>query len=366
MVESITIDDLDRQLVHCLSINGRASFSQIAGILEVSDQTVARRYRRMRSAGALRVVGLKSKRLGGLGWFLRMRCTPGAGSAIAMALARRPDTAWVQLLSGDTEVLCSLRSDAREDRDSLLAKLSRGGRVVEVTAHSLLHMFTGGPDGLGFLAVLPPERVAPLRSWPTGDRADHGTEASATSNEASATSDPAIELTEVDRALFGALGMDGRASHADLATATGWSESTIRRRMEQLTESGLLYFDLELNLPAFGFHAAAWLWMVVPPSELEAVGKALAGFPEVAYAVATTGPANLAACAVCRDEPGLYEFLTRKVGGIPAIERIETAPIIRTVKQATVILAPGSLRDTVGATAVGGMVLSTYMDHLEA
>jgi DNA-binding Lrp family transcriptional regulator len=340
VVESITIDDLDRQLVHCLGVNGRASFSQVAGVLGVSDQTVARRYRRMRSAGVLRVVGLKSrKRLGALGWFLRMRCVPGAGSGIAMALARRPDTTWVQLLSGDTEVLCSLRSDAREDRDSLLAKLPRGGRIVEVTAHSLLHMFTGGPDGLGFLAVLPPERVQPLRYQVAGHPAEQGTTKEGT------TKDSAIELTEVDRALFGALGADGRASHADLATATGWSETTVRRRMEQLTESGLLYFDLELNLPVFGFRAAAWLWMAVPPAELEAVGKALAGFPEVAYAAATTGPANLAACVVCRDEPGLYEFLTRKAGGIPAIERIETAPIIRTVKQASVVLAPGGIRE---------------------
>ena len=211
-----------------------------------------------------------------------------------------------------------------------------------MTAHSLLHMFTGGPDGLGFLAVLAPERVAPLRYQPAGDPAERGNSA----NKGSAAKDSAIELTEVDRALLRALGADGRASHADLAAATGWSESTVRRRMEQLIESGLLYFDLELNLPVFGFRAAAWLWMAVPPSELEAVGKALAGFPEVAYAAATTGPANLAACVVCRDEPGLYEFLTRKAGGIPAIERIETAPIIRTVKQASVILAPGGMRDT--------------------
>jgi DNA-binding Lrp family transcriptional regulator len=223
---------------------------------------------------------------------------------------------------------------------------------VEVTAHSLLHMFAGGPDGLGFLAVLTPERVAPLRCQRAGD--PHST---------AGDKNMAIELSEVDRALFGVLGLDGRASHADLATATGWSESTVRRRMDQLIESGLLYFDLELNLPAFGFRAAAWLWMAVPPSELEVVGKALAGFPEVAYAVATTGPANLAACAVCRDEPGFYEFLTRKVGGIPAIDRIETAPIIRTVKQASVILAPGGLRDTVGASVWGNGLIHVVGPH---
>src|SRR5215472_5967026 len=101
-MENVTLDELDRQLVHCLGVNGRASFSQIAEILGVSDQTVARRYRRLRSSGALRVVGLKARhKVGALGWFLRMRCVPGSGQAIAAALARRPDTAWIHQRSGD-------------------------------------------------------------------------------------------------------------------------------------------------------------------------------------------------------------------------------------------------------------------------
>ncbi len=76
-MDSLTIDELDRQLVHCLSVDGRASFSRVAEILGVSDQTVARRYRRLRSSGVLRVVGLKARhKIGTLGWFLRMRCVP--------------------------------------------------------------------------------------------------------------------------------------------------------------------------------------------------------------------------------------------------------------------------------------------------
>src|SRR5580700_5764162 len=111
-MDTITIDDLDRQLAQCLGVDGRASFSQLAEVLGVSDQTVARRYRRLRSAGLLRVAGLKwDKKHGSAHWFLRLRSVPGAGEAIAAALARRNDTAWVQLLSGDTEVLCSLRGD---------------------------------------------------------------------------------------------------------------------------------------------------------------------------------------------------------------------------------------------------------------
>ena len=164
LVESITVDDLDRQLAQCLGIDGRASFSAIAEVLGVSDQTVARRYRRLRSTGVLRVVGLKyPKSTGYASWFLRLRCVPGSGEAIAAALAKRPDTAWVQLLSGDTEVLCSLHGDSASGSESLLTRMPRSGRIVAVTMYSRLHMFTGGPDALGFMDVLPLDRVAPLR-----------------------------------------------------------------------------------------------------------------------------------------------------------------------------------------------------------
>ncbi|MGH3164744.1 MAG: Lrp/AsnC ligand binding domain-containing protein, partial [Trebonia sp.] len=280
--------------------------------------TVARRYRRLRSSGVLRVVGLKARKsAGGHGWFLRMRCVPGSGQAIAAALVRRTDTAWVQLLSGDTEVFCALRGDAREDRAALLSKLPRSDRIVAVTAYSLLHMFTGGPNGLAALKVLPEGQAEPLR-YPV--RGGH------------------VELGELDEALFEALfealGEDGRAPYADLAARTGWSESTVRRRVDQLRDAGVLYFDLEVDLPAFGFRSTTWLSMSVPPARLAATGEALAKFPEVAYAVATTGPSNLAVCVVCRDEAEFYDFLTAKAGALPDVTHVETSPVIRTLKQA--------------------------------
>ena len=328
LVDPITVDDLDRQLTQCLGVDGRASLRAIADVLGVSDQTVARRYRRLRSAGALRVVGLKyPKSAGYANWFLRLRCVPGSGEAIAAALAKRGDTAWVQLLSGDTEVLCSLRGDSSDGTESLLHRMPRSGRIVAVTAYSRLHMFTGGPDALDFMDVMPADRVAPLRV-PVRSRPR--------------SADVEEAASDLDAALFSAFALDGRTPYADIAAATAYSETTIRRRTDQLRETGVLYFDLELDMPSFGFRSSAWLWLSVPPSHLADVGTALAKFPEIAYVTATTGPANLAACVVCRDEESLYEFLTAKVGALPGVERVETAPIIRTVKQASPVMVPRS------------------------
>jgi DNA-binding Lrp family transcriptional regulator len=41
--ESITLDRLDRQLLHALQFDGRVSFRLLADVLGSSEQTVARR-----------------------------------------------------------------------------------------------------------------------------------------------------------------------------------------------------------------------------------------------------------------------------------------------------------------------------------
>ena len=51
-------DDLDRGILHALQIDARAPFRRIGEVLGVSDQTVARRYARLRDRRAMRVLGM--------------------------------------------------------------------------------------------------------------------------------------------------------------------------------------------------------------------------------------------------------------------------------------------------------------------
>jgi DNA-binding Lrp family transcriptional regulator len=326
MVESITLDDLDRALVHALTVDGRAPFGTIAEVLGVSDQTIARRYRRLRSAGVLRVVGsINTMRLGWMNWAIRLRCAPGSAGAISTALAQRPDTFWVHVMSGGAEISCGTMARTPEERDTLLLqRLPRTGRVVSVTAYSLLHLYVGGPRSWpGAAASLTAEQVDRLRPAPPPE--DDG--------------EP-VMLDDGDQALLAALSLDARTSHAELAALTGWSESTIRRRMERLVASGVLFYDIDIPTEVLGFHSEARLWMSVRPSELASVGRALAAHTEVSFAAATTGPANLMAAVACRDDQALYRYLTERIGALEGIVQLETAPVIRTVKRAGSALKP--------------------------
>ncbi|MFF4616336.1 Lrp/AsnC family transcriptional regulator [Nonomuraea jabiensis] len=129
------------------------------------------------------------------------------------------------------------------------------------------------------------------------------------------------------------LARDGRAGYAELARATGWSEATAKRRLLRLRESGALTIQLDYSPRLLGYRAEARLWMTVRPSELLHVARALAGHPEISFASVTTGPTNLLATAICRDNADLYRYLTERVSALDAVQTLETAPVLRTVKR---------------------------------
>jgi DNA-binding Lrp family transcriptional regulator len=315
-VESGVLDELDRGLVHALQIDGRAPFARIAAVLGVSEHTVARRYRRLRTAGVLRVVGaVDGFRLGFASWTVRLRCTPDAAGAIAAALARRSDTFWVHVLSGGTEISCNLQAGADAERDGfLLEKLPGTRRVLAMSAHSMLQGFAG-PGGWRGLVALSAEQVARLRAPEAGG------------------GEEVVGLGGGDRELLDALAADGRLGFAELAAASGLSESTVRRRLEQLRALGVLSFQVEIAPGELGYRAEARLWMSVRPSAVVHVAQALAGHAEVSFCAVTTGPSNLVASVICRDSRHLYRYLTEQVGALTDIDRVETAPLIRTVKR---------------------------------
>lgn len=320
-MKSPAVDEFDQQMVQALQIDGRAPFSKIAAVLGVSDQTVARRYRKLRTLGRLRVLGVADdERLGRTRWFVRLSCTPDAAESLAGALARRDDTSWVGLASGGTEVICTMRARDRQEGDALLFdKLQRTPRVVSISAHCLLHTFYGGQ--LGWFSksdALTPDQIEALEPPP-----------------AEPHSDEPVVLDPADEALLAVLGRDGRSTLAELQAATHLSESAVKRRLEHLRRTGALYIDVQFDSSLFGYKLHALLWLTVAPAALSAVGTALAGHREVAFASAITGPSNVFAVTIFRETGGLYRYLSEKIGALEGVQQVETAPVLRQIKQLT-------------------------------
>ncbi|WP_380157492.1 Lrp/AsnC family transcriptional regulator [Kineococcus sp. R86509] len=314
-------EPLDQQLLQALQLDGRASFRLLGQVLGVSDQTVARRYAKLRSAGRARVLGLTDPlRLGEVSWVLRIRTTPDAALPVAQALARREDTSWIHLTSGGTEIVCSARSPLVQDDDSLLlAKLPRTQRIVDLSAQQVLHVFHGLAESpLLKSGILGPDQVAALTAGvPLVEPRDSP-----------------VVTDEVDAAVLDVLAIDGRVPVEELGARTGVPTSTVRRRMDALRRAGVLYYDVDFDPRRRDTGYPTMVWLSIAPADLPAAGEQLAALPESAFVAATTGRTNLYASLLSSGSTEVYQLISGPLAALPGVRDIESAPVLRAVKAA--------------------------------
>lgn len=322
----------DLRLTRALQLAPRASFARLADAVGIHERTAARRYRRLRREGILRIFGMVNPMaVGHQFWQVRVRCRPDASQSLAAALAARDDIAWVFVTAAGSEVSFSVRSLSADRRDLLLTRsLPRTAHVLDIDASVVLHVFLGlssrgwsGLDGL-----LTSEEAAQLAG-----------------HDAPGPDVAPVQLEPSDSALFDVLAADGRASTTRLAAAAGISEGRAARRLATLIRARALIIDVDLAHEVLGFTVGAQIHFTVSPARLREVGEALARLPEAGFVAAMSGRNNLMASAACRDLSHLYEFTTERVGALEGIVSMEVVPFARVVKQAGGMVVDGRLAD---------------------
>src|ERR1700733_12427992 len=293
------MEALDLRIVQCLLSDGRAPFRRIAEAIGVSEQTVARRYRALLAAGALRVQVQPDERVTGeQRWFVRVQCRPDAAGALADSMAARDDVSWVSITSGGSEIVCVAFSDPSREDGSVLARLPRTRQVLSFTAFAVLHMHVSSSEAkwMPFDKPLTSAQVSVLN----GGDSPRPTAPSVPRDKRAIRPDDAPLIAELAR--------DGRAGVVALARATGWPQSRVSARLTELLASGAVHVSTDLAPGLFGFHATAYRWLTVTPGDLHQTGQALSLHPETTFTAALTGTANPRLTVTCRDLAALNAF----------------------------------------------------------
>ncbi|MFD5732824.1 Lrp/AsnC family transcriptional regulator [Streptomyces sioyaensis] len=329
VVESIRLDEDDRRVLHALQLDGRASFARIATVLGMSERSVSRRYHRLRSRLALRVVGVtRHDQRAQEDWFLRIAAPPASVDAVARMLAVREDTSWIASLAGSGGLSCILRTPVPTgDGGNALEQFRRGANVGTVTAQRLLAPVAGVGGWPGRLQALTASEREALAS-------------TAPERHASSASSAGAPRSDGDERLLGLLAADGRMSVARLAGASDIPESTVRRRIGELVNRGVLMFEVEVDPKLYGRHIDVLCWLDVQPAALRAVANGLSSHSEVAFASTTTGTSNVLAFLEFAATDDLYEYLADRVGALPGVHRVQTEIVSRWVKRAGPLLIP--------------------------
>ncbi|MFJ5638771.1 Lrp/AsnC family transcriptional regulator [Streptomyces sp. NPDC093223] len=318
------LDETDSRIAAAMMASPRASWRTVGRVLGISERTVVRRAAPLYHDGTLRATAVRNPvcfpDLVPLA--LRIRCRPARIGALAATLARRPDTVWVDVLGGGDEICTVLFLDGPDARNDLLLRdLPATTAVRSWTSYALLRVFPAGFDWSG--GLLSAEERAALRPDP-------------------ATAPGGAPPQPVDHLLIAGLVEDGRAPYTELACRAGVSALTARRRLQALTRGMAVRPATEVDLARLGIRTEALLWMTVAPGGLEETGRRLSRHPQVRFASATTGSANLLVAVAAADLDALYLFLSGTVGALDHVTAIEVTPILAGVKR-TGLVRPGSL-----------------------
>jgi Lrp/AsnC family transcriptional regulator for asnA, asnC and gidA len=141
-----------------------------------------------------------------------------------------------------------------------------------------------------------------------------------------------IELDHLDREIIRILQYDGRMPYTHIADQVGVTEGTVRRRVSQLLDSGIMQVVAVVEPQYLGWGAAAMVGVSAQGGMIDSVANRIAQFPEVSYLFMASGEFDLFVEVYCQDRETFVSFLSDKLQQIPGVRQTRTFMILKMYK----------------------------------
>jgi len=132
------------------------------------------------------------------------------------------------------------------------------------------------------------------------------------------------KIDDRDIAIIGALQDDARQSDAQISRQLKMSESTVRRRIQNLIQSNVINVAAVIDPLKVGYNMVAFIHIQANLSRLNYICQRFAEMPRVHAVAFTTGWADIFLFATFRSPKELSEFATNNIANTPGITRTET------------------------------------------
>jgi Lrp/AsnC family transcriptional regulator for asnA, asnC and gidA len=136
-------------------------------------------------------------------------------------------------------------------------------------------------------------------------------------------------LDDLDRQIISILQYDGRTPFTSLAKELGTTEGTVRRRVKQLTENGLMQIVAIVEAHNMGFDEAAMIGISAQANLVSSVADEVAKLPEVSYLFQAAGEYDLIAEVYCRDREHFVTFLNDELHQIEGVQHTESFMMLK-------------------------------------
>ena len=138
-------------------------------------------------------------------------------------------------------------------------------------------------------------------------------------------------IDDLDLKLIRSLQTNGRLSYIDLSKELDVVEGTIRRRMKQLIDGGIIRLAAIPNMQEMGYGFITIVGLRVQLSEKRQVARLLASYKQICFMASVTGQYDLMAIVIARNASEYSQFLD-EVNTLPGILGLETYVSIEIIK----------------------------------
>jgi len=133
----------------------------------------------------------------------------------------------------------------------------------------------------------------------------------------------------MDRQIISILQYDGRMPFTTIAAELGTTEGTVRRRVKQLTENGIMQIVAIVEAHNMGWDEAAMIGITVQANLISSVAEEIAKLPGVSYLFQAAGEYDLIAEVYCQDREHFVSFLNDELHQIKGIENTESFMMLK-------------------------------------
>ncbi|MDI2132099.1 Lrp/AsnC family transcriptional regulator [Yinghuangia seranimata] len=321
------LDRLDQCLVDALQIRPRAPWTELAPVLGADAVALARRWRRLVSDGRAWVTAHPHPEFvcaanGGIA-LVEITAERRAAEGLAARLAHDAAAVSVDVATGGRDLLVTVMTARLEELLHYVQhRFAALPGVVSTRTHVVTAVYADG-GGWRLRALDATQRgrlTASAPTQPVSQPVPYGQARVA-------------EPGPGDADLVRALGVDGRATHTDLAARTGTSATTVARRMQRLVASGTVRLRCEVAQPESGRPVGVTLWLRVPPARLASVARELAVHPDVRMCAAVAGTANLVLRLWLPGVAEIPAFEAELLDRFRGVDVVERALTLRPVKR---------------------------------
>lgn len=145
-----------------------------------------------------------------------------------------------------------------------------------------------------------------------------------------------MKIDEIDLKILQLLDENGRMSYVDIGKVLNLSRVSIRERVSQLTENGVIEkFTVVINSDKVGKSVSAFFEVDCEPASLVNVAETLANNPSVASCYQMTGPSTLHMHVLVEDFSKLENFINEELYSLEGITRVASHILLRRFKSRT-------------------------------